>query len=81
MGQRRTTFGYSLWRGGRKKYIGITNNPDRRSGEHRDAGRKGDMRLDTGSRKPGSARSWEKQALKSYRRGHGGKLPPWNKQG
>ena len=81
MGQKRTTVGYSIWRGGRKRYIGITSDTNRRSSEHRANGNKGEMRVDTGPRTPGSARNWERNALDSYRRGHGGKLPPGNKRG
>ncbi len=77
--QRRSMRGYSLWRGGRKLYIGITNDLHRRASEHRAAGRRGRMRVDTYARTPQSVRRWERHSLKSYRRTHGGKLPRWNK--
>ena len=77
--QRRSMWGYSLWRGGRKLYIGIAKDPCRRSSEHRTAGRRGRLRVDTHARTPQSVRRWERDSLNSYRRGHKGKLPRWNK--
>ena len=48
MAAKRPTVGYSIWRGGQKRYIGITNDPERRLGEHHAAGNKGEMHIHSG---------------------------------
>ena len=41
--------GYTIrGRGGRVKYVGITNNPRRRAAQHRRSGKRGQLRVETG---------------------------------
>ena len=74
----RNTWGYELWKGGKLQYVGITNDPDRRASEHGD---KGNLQVETNARIRGSAVKWEEDRLDTYKRNHGGRLPPLNKQG
>ncbi len=72
--------GYTL-RGkyGKINYVGTTNNPGRRAGEHRSEGKPGRLRTETRPMTRGSAKRWEANRLKTYRSNHGGKNPPHNR--
>ncbi len=73
--------GYTIrGRNNRIKYIGITNDPERRAGEHEAGGKPGVLKVETGSRTPPSAVKWEQERLQTYRDNHGGKNPPLNKR-
>ena len=51
--------GYTIrGRGGRVKYVGITNNPSRRAAQHRRSGKRGQLRVETGGLSRGKARRW-----------------------
>lgn len=82
MGRRakRDTVIYTLRRGHKVVYKGITNNPERRASEHRRTGKKftsmtTSVRV---SRKTASKR--EKDSVKSYKKSHSGKRPRYNKK-
>ena len=64
---------------GRVTYVGVTNNPRRRAAEHRRSGKRGSMRVETGRRSTGSARSWEARRLAMYRQRDRGRYPLYNK--
>ena len=68
--------GYTL-RGsnGRIKYVGITNNPERRARELKSGGKNGKMKVETKGMSRNSARGWETKRLSNYRRSHAGDNP------
>ena len=71
--------GYTLrGKNSRVDYIGVTNNPSRRAGEHKRDGKRGSMRVETLSMSRASARRWESAKLATYRQNHGGKNPRHN---
>ena len=72
--------GYTL-RGkfGKINYVGTTNNPARRAGEHMSEGKPGRLRTETRSMSRRAAKRWESGRLKTYRSNHGGKNPPHNR--
>ena len=71
---------YELWDGPKKVYIGITNDPERRIGEH-DGDRKRFTKMEIVGPKvtEETARTGEQEALDAYRRGHNGRNPRHNK--
>lgn len=76
----RATRGYTLrGRFGRILYVGVTNNPARRSGEHRQSGKRGKLKVETRAMTPTSARRWEAKRLETYRRNHSGRNPRHNR--
>ena len=75
------TYGYTMRdKYGRILYIGETNDLERREREHRSAGMPGNIKRETTRQSKASAEVWEEQRLDTYRRNHGGKNPPYNKQ-
>ena len=75
----RDTHRYELWQGHRKVYIGITNDPGRREGEHRAGGVDFDrMEIVGPAVTRDSALDWEQDALDTYMQGHGGETPEYN---
>ena len=80
MGNKRDTVTYSLYKGNKKVYIGTTNNPEVRAQAHQSDGKRFD-RLEVTSRRmtEDGAKSKEANQLKSYRQGHGGINPLYNK--
>ena len=72
--------GYTL-RGRNQKinYVGTTNNPGRRTGEHKSDGKSGHLQTETRPMSRGAAERWEANRLKTYRDNHGGKNPPHNR--
>ncbi len=76
----RDTVTYDLKQGGKVVYRGTTDDPERREQEHRDAGKKF-TKLTVTSRKltEEGAMKKETEALKTFRKGHGGKNPLYNK--
>ena len=72
--------GYTLrGRRGRVNYVGITNNPARRHGEHKQEGKPGSLKIETRPMSRSAARRWEGARLAAYRRNHGGNNPRHNK--
>ena len=74
------TQGYTLrGRNGRINYVGTTNNPSRRAGEHKADGKSGRMQTETKPTSRGAAERWEANRLQTYRDNHGGRNPKHNK--
>ena len=72
--------GYSLRDGrGRPTYYGVSNDPNRRSAEHKRDGKRGKLKVETRPMSRGYARSWEKRKLARHRKTHRGKNPVHNK--
>ena len=80
MGKKRDTQTYALYNGRNKVYIGETNDPERRLDEHLEEGKRF-TRMETTSRQMTEAGAKEKESdqLESYRQGHGGRNPRYNK--
>lgn len=77
---RRPVRGYTLRdKRGRPTYFGITNNLRRRTAQHRNSGKRGRLRVETGTMSRRAARRWEGAALAGYRRRNMGKNPRYNK--
>ena len=79
MGRRKSQT-YALYKGREKVYIGEAGNSERRAEQHRDEGKRFD-RVETTSRQmlKENAQNREADQLATYRRGHGGKNPKYNK--
>lgn len=72
---------YKLKTGNKVVYIGETDDPDRREGEHRAAGKKFDRLVCDGPKvSETTAQKRQREALARYRRSHGGKNPKYNKR-
>ena len=72
--------GYTIrGRKGRITYVGISNDPYRRAGEHGTEGKRGKLRVETPTMSRSEARQWEARRLATYRRNHSGKNPRHNK--
>jgi predicted GIY-YIG superfamily endonuclease len=77
--KKRDTVPYSLWQGRKKVYIGTTNDPDRREGEHGATGLNFDkLKVEGPRRTHDSALEWERDAIERYKQGHGGDPPKYN---
>ena len=59
------------------KYVGVTNNPRRRAAQHRRAGKRGQLRVETGGMSRGKARRWEGTRLARFRKSNKGRNPSW----
>ena len=71
---------YSLFDGPKKVYVGTTDDPERRAAEHQADGKNFTrMKVETRPMKPENAQKREAGMLKTYRQGHGGKNPKYNK--
>jgi hypothetical protein len=66
-------------RRGRVQYVGTTNNPRRRRNQHRKAGKRGRLKVESRHRSRRAARQWERTRLASHRRGNRGRNPRYNK--
>lgn len=80
MTKKRDAQTYALYQGNEKVYIGITDDLERREQQHRDGGKKF-TRIEPTSRRmtPDSAQKREAEQLETYRRGHKGNNPRYNK--
>ena len=80
MAKKRDTQTYALYEGNEKVYIGTTDDLKRREQQHRDDGKKF-SRAEPTSRcmTPDSAKRREADQLKTYRQGHRGQNPRYNK--
>ena len=77
--KQRATVTYDLKQGNGIVYRGTTTDARRREAEHRDEGWRFDRLCPTSANlTPVSAKRREEAALASYRRGHGGSMPPYN---
>lgn len=80
MGNKRNHVRYELVQGREVVYRGITTDPRRREAEHRQQGKRFDQLRSIGPRvTEATAQRWERGALESYRKNHGGKNPKYNK--
>ena len=71
---------YDLKDGNRILYRGITNDPERREREHKRDGKKfTHMKAISRRMTEEGAKAKEAEKLKTYRRGHKGKNPKYNK--
>ena len=78
--RRRAVRGYTLRnRRGKVLYVGTTNNPRRRSVEHKKSGKRGRMKVETVGMPRGLARRWEAGRLARHRRQNKGRNPRYNK--
>lgn len=76
----RETVTYDLKRGHKVVYRGTTNDPERREQSHRAEGKKFDQLVVTSRRMTqDGAKRKEAENLETYRKGHGGKNPLYNK--
>lgn len=80
MANKRDTQTCALYQGNEKVYIGTTDDLKRREQQHRDDG-KNFYRIEPTSRRmtSDSAKKREADQLETYRRGHKGKNPKYNK--
>ena len=80
MANKRNTQTYALYQGNEKVYIGTTDDLERRKQEHRDDSKEF-SRIEPTSRRmtPEGAEKKEAEQLETYRRGHKGKNPRYNK--
>ena len=80
MAKKRDYYRYELRDGHKIVYIGMTDNPIRREGQHKSEG-KDFTRMTLVGRKvtENSAEQWEEKRLEQYRRSHGGRNPRYNK--
>lgn len=76
----RDTVTYDLKRAGRIVYRGTTDDPERRAQEHKDDGKRfTGMKITSRKMTEDGAQKKESEALETYRKGHGGKNPLYNK--
>ena len=72
--------GYTLRdRNGRIRYVGVSNDPNRRSAEHKRDGKRGKLNVETRPMSRAYARRWEARKLAGHRKTHRGKNPVHNK--
>ncbi len=81
MSKPRDTVTYELTQGRKVVYRGTTNDPERRFEEHKDDGKRF-TRMTVTSRKmtEEGAKKKESESLETYRKGHGGSNPRYNKE-
>ena len=82
MGKRakRDTVNYTLRRGRKVVYKGITNNPERRAFEHKRSGKKYTSMTTSVKVSHKTAQKREKSGIESYTKNHSGKKPRYNKK-
>jgi predicted GIY-YIG superfamily endonuclease len=80
MAKKRDTMTYELKDGKKVVYRGTTNDLERRAQEHKDEGKKFTTIVKTSPKMTeNGAKKKESEALKTFRRNHGGKNPKYNK--
>ena len=80
MGKKRDTVTYDLKQGREIVYRGTTNSPEQREQEHRDDGKQfSHLHVTSRRMTEDGAKQQEAEALQTYRDGHGGKNPRYNK--
>ena len=76
----RNTVNYELKDGKKVVYIGSTNNPERREKEHQGENKNfTHMNIISRQMTKDGAKAKEEERLATYRKGHGGKNPKYNK--
>lgn len=81
MARKRDTYNYDLVRGQTVVYRGITNSPHLRAAQHATDGKDFDyLRIEGRAKTREGAREAEVEALRRYRRGHGGRNPLYNRK-
>ena len=78
MAKKRDTTRYTLRNGQKIVYIGQTNAPERREGEHHVDKKFDRMQKEGPKVSKETALDWEQEALERYRRGHQGNTPRYN---
>ncbi len=74
------TVTYDLKRGNKVVYRGTTNDPDRRTQQHKDEGKTfGHMNVTSRKMTEEGAKKKETENLATFRKTHGGKNPIYNK--
>lgn len=80
MPKKRDHYRYELRDRGKLVYVGITDDAERREGEHQDQGKRfTSMNVVGPTVTADSAERWEEERLEKYRRSHGGRNPRYNK--
>lgn len=80
MATKRDTVTYDLKQGPKVVYRGTTNDPEQREQEHRDEGKRfSHMHVTSRRMTEDGAKQKEAEALETYRAGHGGRNPRYNK--
>ena len=75
-----TVRGYTLRdRKGRIRYVGVSNDTDRRVTEHKRDGKRGKLEVETRPMSRAYGRHWERRKLARHRKTHRGKNPVHNK--
>ncbi|MBR4155493.1 MAG: GIY-YIG nuclease family protein [Bacteroidales bacterium] len=76
---KRSTYKYVLKDGNKIKYVGITDDPQRRESEHKRDKDFKKMEIIGRAVSRESAEKWETERINQYRRNHNGQVPPLNK--
>lgn len=76
--KKRNYYRYQLKDGNEIKYIGITNDPDRRESEHNSDKKFNKMDVVGPAVSKETAQQWEEDRLQTYRNGHEGQNPKYN---
>jgi predicted GIY-YIG superfamily endonuclease len=76
---KRETSKYILKDGNKVLYVGITNDPKRREAEHRKEKDFQKMEIIGRAVTREAAEEWESNRIDTYKKNHGGKVPPLNK--
>lgn len=76
---KRNTYKYVLKDGNNIKYVGITDDPQRRESEHKRDKDFKKMEIIGQAVSRESAEKWETERINQYRRNHNGQVPPLNK--
>lgn len=80
MSKPRNTVNYDLKQGREVVYRGTTNDPHRREREHRAAGKDfSHLRVTSRRMTDDGAKAKEAEGLATYRKGHGGRNPRYNR--
>lgn len=82
MGRRakRDTVNYTLRRGRKVVYKGITTNPERRAAEHKRSGKKFTSMTTSVKVSRKTAQKREKSGIDSFKKNHSGRKPRYNKK-
>lgn len=75
----RDTTRYELRQGNMVKYVGITNDPERRMKEHESNKDFGTMVIIGPKVTRATAEKWEEERIRTYKKNHGGQRPMYNK--
>lgn len=77
--KKRDCYRYKLKKGRETVYIGISDDPERRKGQHKQDGKNfNKMSIEGPAVTKETAEKWEEEELKKYRKNHGGRNPRYN---